>query len=240
MPFLEFLAQLFFFILKQQQQSYSFLNATRHLLLMHYSNTILWFGGIHFAWLIAAVGTMIHLSFIYLYAVVVIHEIFSTCSCIDPSSPKEPPAGSRACLPADVLRKSRMVQRNYWATRVSAAWMSECEQFPHMKKTNRTAALLFPIKLLCRTMKPDRVAPIHLDWSCWCLLWFSQSSLSAFIVTGQPWRLWKPVSGKREHCVYWSNETSPLYRLTAGIFGGKWAGRAVVGEEDLAAPIMSF
>lgn len=121
MPFLEFLAQLFFFILKQQQQSYSFLNATRHLLLMHYSNTILWFGGIHFAWLIAAVGTMIHLSFIYLDAVVVIHEIFSTCGCIDPSSPKETmpagketmPAGSRACLPADVLRKSRMVQRIY-------------------------------------------------------------------------------------------------------------------------------
>lgn len=54
----------------------------------------------------------------------------------------------------------------------------------------------------------------------WGTLWFSQLSLGSFITISQLSELWKPVSGKQEHCVYWSQWNVISHREKAGILKG--------------------
>lgn len=58
-------------------------------------------------------------------------------------------------------------------------------------------------------------------YCCWCALWFSQSSLGSFITISQLSGLWKPVSGKWEQGVHWSQWNFILHRKKASILEGQ-------------------
>lgn len=83
---------------------------------------------------------------------------------------------------------------------------------------------------LFQNVDPCSVDTLSLSlFCCWCLLWFSQSDLSAFIMTSQLWVPWKPVSGKWEQCVYWSpwnmiQHRQKVQRYSSGTFRGHFCG----------------